>query len=393
MELRAALLILASLACLGCSSGPGQLQPLSQQGKASYFSQPVAEGNYLVTLEFGHPTQASSTTVRAESRRLYLEEVKTRAGEWVTRTIAVNVRSAQLRAPEANAPGGTRVLLKSREQQALHWDDKLSLEFTGAAPQVRSVTLQPAELPTVYLVGDSTVTDQPYEPAASWGQMLPRFFNNTIAIANHAESGETLKSFIASLRFAKVLETLKQGDYLFIQFGHNDQKKHWPQTYVEAETTYQDYLKVFIAEARLRGATPVLLSSMQRRTFNSAGQIINSHGFYPQAVRQVAQEMNVALIDLDLMSTQLYEALGPDKAPLAFNDGGRDATHHNNYGAYQLARCVVQGIRQAQLPLAAQLRPEPTGPLADYNPAQPDEPASFSLSPSPQSSSSRPDGN
>src|SRR5690606_27523238 len=125
---------------------------------------------------------------------------------------------------------------------ALHWDEKLTLEFNGSSPQVRSITLEKVDVSTIYLVGDSTVTDQAYEPAASWGQMFPRFFEGDIAIANHAESGETLKSFITSFRFAKVLETIKAGDYLFVQFGHNDQKQQWPQTYVAADTTYQDYL-------------------------------------------------------------------------------------------------------------------------------------------------------
>jgi lysophospholipase L1-like esterase len=219
--------------------------------------------------------------------------------------------------------------------------------------------------------------------------MLPRFFNSDIAIANHAESGETLKSFIASLRFAKVLETLKQGDYLLIQFGHNDQKKHWPQTYAEAQTTYKDYLRVFISEARLRGATPVLITSMQRRKFDSNGKIQNTHGLYPQAVREVAEEKNVALIDLDVMSVKFYEALGVDQAPLAFNDNGKDATHHNNYGAYQLAECVVQAVRDLKLPLAKQLR----NPTTRYDPEHPESPEHFQLNSSPQMSSTRPAGN
>lgn len=362
---------------------------INSEGKAFYFSTQATEGNYRVTVEFGHPSLASSNTVKAESRRLYLQDVKTVAGEFVTRSFIVNIRTANLTAPEKNAPGGVNVLLKSREKGTLHWDDKLTLEFNGTAPQVRSVKIEKVDAPTIYLVGDSTVTDQPYEPAASWGQMLPVFFNGDIAISNHAESGETMKSFITELRLAKVLETIKKGDYLFIQFGHNDQKKQWPQTYVEAETTYRDYLKVFIAEAKLRGATPVLITSMQRRKFDKAGKIENTHGKYPEAVRAVAKEMKVALIDLDPMSVKLYEALGVEKAPLAFNDGGKDATHHNNYGAYQLAKCVAQGIRAAKLPLASQLVKN----LPIYDPAHPDPVENFNLSASPIASSVRPAGN
>lgn len=365
------------------------LNTSNNNGNPFYFSVRVPQGNYRVSIEFGHPHLASSNTVKAESRRLYVHNLATAPGEFVRREFIVNMRDNSLRSPEKNAPGGTQVLLKSREQHQLHWDDKLTLEFNGAAPQVRSVTLQKVDVPTIYLVGDSTVTDQPYEPAASWGQMLPIFFDPHIAIANHAESGETLKSFISELRFAKVLESMKPGDYMFIQFGHNDQKKQWPQTYAEAETTYQDYLNVFIAEARLRGATPVLITSMQRRTFDANGKIINTHGHYPQAVRQAAKARDVALIDLDAMSIELYEALGIQNAPLAFNDDGRDATHHNNYGALQLAKCVVQGTRQAQLPLTSHLLKL----LPVYDPRVPDPVDDFFLSPSPQVSAERPPGN
>jgi lysophospholipase L1-like esterase len=243
-------------------------------------------------------------------------------------------------------------------------------------------------VPTVFLAGDSTVTDQPYEPTASWGQMLPRFLQG-VAVANHAESGETMKSFISELRLAKLLSQFQAGDYLFIQFAHNDEKKSWPQTYVEAATTYKAYLRVFIAEARLRGVTPVLITPMQRRTFDQHGKIRNTHGAYPQAVREVAAEQHVALIDLERMSVAFYEALGPKKAPLAFNAGGRDATHQDNYGAYELAQCIVQGIRDANLPLAQHIVPDFDG----FDPAHPDDPDTFQLAPSPLRSDVAPRGN
>ena len=98
----------------------------------------------------------------------------------------------------------------------------------------------------------------------SRGQLLSRFFKPGIAVSNHAQSGETLKSFANALRLDKILSQMKKGDYLFMQFGHNDSKDSWPQTYVEPETTYKAYLKVYIAEARLRGAMPVLVTPMDR---------------------------------------------------------------------------------------------------------------------------------
>ncbi len=357
--------------------------------KSFYFSIAVPEGSYRVTVTFGDHAAASDTTVKAETRQLMVERAVTQPGESVTRDFIVNVRNSQVPPPEKNAPGGSAVVLNDREIGLLRWDDKLTLEFDGPAPHVRSVAIAPVTVPTIFLIGDSTVTDQPYEPGASWGQMLPRFFKPEIAVANHAESGETMKSFISGLRLAKVLSQMKAGDYLFIQFGHNDEKKSWPQTYVEAHTTYKAYLRAFIAEARLRNATPVLVTSMQRRTFDNQGKIKNTHGDYPAAVREVTREDNVALIDLDRMSVAFYEALGPAKAPLAFSAGGKDITHHDNYGAYELAKCVVQGIREAKLPLANLIVDDFKG----FDPAHPDAPESFTLPPSPARSNVTPRGN
>jgi len=354
-----------------------------------YFSIAVPEGNYRVTVTLGDRSEITNTTIKAESRRLMVEDLSTEPGEFVTRSFMVNVRNSTLPPPPQNAPGGSRVVLNEREQGVLHWDDKLTLEFNGARPAVCALEIEPVtDVITVFLAGDSTVTDQPYEPGASWGQMLPRFFNDKVAIANHAESGETMKSFITALRFDKLLSAMKPGDYLFIQFGHNDSKSQWPQTYVEPFTTYKAYLKVFIAEARRRGATPVLITSMHRRVFDGEGRIKNTHGDYPEAVRQVAREENVALIDLHAMSASLYEALGPEKSPLAFSANGRDATHHNNYGAYQLAQCVVTGIREAGLPLASML----TADAPRFDPARPDPVEAFSLPASPVRSNLKPRG-
>ena len=357
-------------------------------GKPFFFSVAVPEGNYRVTVTFGDARTGSVNTVKAESRQLVLERVETKPGEFVTRSFVVNVRNSRIPPPEKNAPGGSAVVLSERETGLLRWDEKLTLEFNGPKPKAAAVTIEPAEVPTVFLVGDSTVTDQPYEPGASWGQMLPRFLPG-VAVANHAESGETMKSFISGLRLAKVLSQVRTGDYLFIQFGHNDEKKQWPQTYADAATTYKAYLRVYIAEARLRGVTPVLVTSMQRRNFDGTGRIRNTHGDYPQAVREVANEENIAVIDLERMSVAFYEALGPDRAPLAFSAGGKDITHHNNYGAYELARCMVQGIRDARLPLTAFVAPDFTG----FDPAHPDAPETWDLPASPLRSELTPHGN
>jgi lysophospholipase L1-like esterase len=361
----------------------------NDETKPFYFSVAVPEGNWRVTVALGGE-KPSNTTIKAESRRLMVEGFTTNA-EFAKTSFIVNVRNSSVPPPERNAPGGSTVVLNDREIGSFTWDDKLTLEFSDGAPAVSAITLEHVEVPTVFLLGDSTVTDQRWEDGASWGQMLTRFFKPAITVANHAESGETLKSFVTGLRFAKVLSQLKAGDWVFIQFGHNDQKQNWPQTYVEAGTTYRAWLRTYLAEIRLRGATPVLVTSPQRRNFTPDGKIRNTHGDYPAAVRAVAAEEKVALIDLEAASRALYEALGPERSPLAFSNGGQDPTHHNNYGAYQLAQAVAQGIRDstALAPLAAFLTDDFTG----YDPAKPDDPAEFKLPTSPQRSGLRPRGN
>lgn len=358
------------------------------EGDPHLFSVAVPPGNYAVTVTLGDARRATETTIKAESRRLMLDAVRTRPGEIVTRRFVVNVRDATLATPPANAPGGTAVRLKPREIGSFTWDDRLTLEILGAAPGLRTVSIVPVEVPTLFLLGDSTVTDQPAEPAASWGQMLPVFLSPTVAVANHAESGETLKSFLTELRLDKVLASAKPGDLAMIQFGHNDQKAQWPQTYAEAATTYRAYLRTYIAELRRRGVTPILVTSPERRQWTEAGHIRPTLGDYAAAVRAVGAEEKVPVIDLNADSIRFYESLGKDRAPLAFNDGGRDATHHDNYGAWVLARDVAERMR-AVVPLARFVRSD----LPPFDPGQPPAPESFRLAASTVHSNERPAGN
>jgi lysophospholipase L1-like esterase len=239
---------------------------------------------------------------------------------------------------------------------------------------------------TVYLLGDSTVCDQPNEPYNSWGQMLPRFFKPTVVVANYAESGETLRSSRGAKRLDKVLSVIKPGDFVLIQFGHNDMKEKGEG--IGAFTTYQAELKRYVTETRSHGGIPVVVTSMNRRTFDSGGKITNSLGDYPEAVRQVARENNVPLIDLNAMSKPFYESLGPEKSKLAFAPG--DGTHHNNYGSYELARCIVEGIKSNHLEIAKSLVDEA---LAPFDPARPDPLESFTIPASPRSTNVKPLGN
>lgn len=368
-------------------SGPESARPTAPGGfctsdKPFFFSVNVPEGDYDVTFSLGDPQGESLTTVKAESRRLLLEVVQTTNGEIATRTFTVSGRYPEI-------AGGGQVSLKQREVGTMDWDHKLTFEFSNKRPCIAAITITKVEHDvTVYLAGDSTVVDQTDEPWCAWGQMLPRFFKPGLSISNQAESGETLKAFISENRLAKILSTMKPGDYLFIQFTHNDQKPG--PDHVDAATDYKSYLRLYIDEARLRGATPVLVTSMNRRSFGPDGKIVNTLGDYPDAMRQLARDENVPLIDLNAMSKVFYEAMGPDNSTRAFvhYPAGtfpgqtaelKDDTHFNSYGAYELAKCIVEGIKTNQLGIARYL----LGDTPPFDPAHPDPVALWNLPPTP----------
>jgi lysophospholipase L1-like esterase len=230
--------------------------------------------------------------------------------------------------------------------------------------------------PTVFLAGDSTVCDQPQEPWNSWGQMLPRFFEAGVAVANYAESGESIKSSLAARRFEKIFNVMKPGDWLLIQFGHNDMKDRDKG----ALENYRANLRKLVARTRAKAGTPVLVTSMERK----AGVNGPTLRGYPDAIRGVAREQNAALIDLNAASLRLYAALGANLGR-AFQDG----THHNNYGSYELAKCVAAGIAANKLDLARFL----TADAKMFDPGHPDPVESFNVPSSPERSTLKPDGN
>jgi beta-galactosidase len=340
------------------------------------FAVRLPEGNYRLEVTLGDAEADSVTTIRAESRRLMAERVATAPGEFRTSVFTVNVRTPRL------AAGGS-VALKSREIGAAQWDDLLTLEFGDRRPSVATITIAPApDATTVFLAGDSTVTDQAAEPWSAWGQMLPRFFSAGVAVANHAESGESLTSFVRERRLEKILDQARPGDYVFLQFAHNDQKLG-PDT-----ADYEAMLRAVIAQIRGRSAVPVLVTSMERRRFDEAGRTVGSLGAFPDAMREVARLDGVALIDLTPVSRRFYEALGPDGSKAAFvhypagtfpgQDGElKDDTHFSAYGAYQLARAVADGIRSAGLGLASHL----VSDVPRFDPSRPDPPEAFDVPP------------
>jgi len=334
------------------------------------FSVKLPEGNYSVTVAVGG-TALSELTIKAEARRLMLERTETAPGETTMRTFTVNVRQPEF------ALGG-RVRLKQREldTEMITWDDKLTLEFNGKNPSVRSLEIAPTNVPTVFVCGDSTVCDQPREPWNSWGQMLPRIFGPGVAVANYAQSGESIKSSLGAKRFDKVFSLMKTNDWLLVQFGHNDMK----DKATNALAVYKSNLKKIVRRTRELGATPMLVTSMERKN----GIERDTLDGYPQTVRDVAKEDGVALIDLHSMSKVFYRALGP-KLGKAFQDG----THHNSYGSYELARCVAEGIR-ANAPALAKFLAADAG---TFDPAHPDNPDEFKLPASLAADTKKPDGN
>lgn len=362
--------------------------------KPFYFSVKLREGNYNVSVTLGDKRGISATTIKAECRRVMVEKAETGMGQFTTQEFTVHVRDSTIR------PANNQVALKSREIVYLHWDDKLTLEFNNAAPKVCAIQITPAvNIPTVFLAGNSTVVDQAEEPWAAWGQMIPVFFQpKKVAIANYAESGETLKAFRNEKRLDKLWSMSAPGDYLFIEFTHNDQKPGG--NFLDPFTTYKQTLKEWIAEARRKNIIPVLVTSMHRRSFDSAGHILNTLKEYPEAMRQTAREEGVALIDLNAMSKTLYEAWGPEGSLKAFVHFAantfpnqpkelKDNTHFSTYGAYQLAKCVVAGIQQSVPSLAKYLFTN----LQVFDPAHPDPYEQWTLPASLYTDMAKPDGN
>jgi lysophospholipase L1-like esterase len=205
--------------------------------------------------------------------------------------------------------------------------------------------------------------------------MITRFFKPGIAVANHGESGESLAGALAAHRLEKILDSLKPGDYLFIQFGHNDQKDK--SRGAGPFTTYAAHLKMFVEETRAKGGIPVLMTPVSRKSIGSLGE-------FPDAVRQVARELNVPLIDLNKMSEIFYRALGPTNLGHAFVDG----THHNAYGSYEIAKCVIAGIQKSHLDLSRFIVDD----FGSFDPAHPDSMADFHIPPSPNFSTTKPLG-
>ncbi len=293
----------------------------------------VVDGNYIVTLVLGDNIAPTCTTIKTNGERLALQNVRTVAGQFNHERFAVNVRGGQLK-----------------------------IGITGLAPRINILEITPSmEQITVFLAGDSTVTDSDEKgfPFSGWGQMLSSYFSHDVAIANHAAGGRSSKSFIAEGRLDAIINEMKEGDYLFIQFGHNDEKLD-EYRHTNPSTTYPEYLRKYIDAARSKEVVPVLVTSVHRRYFEETGKLKDTHKDYLDAVRRLAEEKDVLLIDLAEKSKILFEKFGPEGTKSIFlwgapgewlniSKGVKDNTHFQEQGSLQIAKLIVEGIRELNL--------------------------------------------
>lgn len=216
---------------------------------------------------------------------------------------------------------------------------------------------------TVYLIGDSTMADKPTSvfPETGWGMAFPTFFDSTVTVENHAKNGRSTRTFISENRWQPIVDKLKEGDYVFIQFGHNDESKEKVDRYTTPEE-FRKNLTKFILEARSKRATPILLTPVTRRRFDKDGNVQQTHQEYSPLVRSVAKEQNTLLIDLDEKSRELLQQFGEEQSKLLFlqlapgehpnyPEGKNDNTHFSELGARKIAQIVLAELRNQHVEL------------------------------------------
>lgn len=291
----------------------------------------VTPGNYDVTVITGDNAGTSNTSIKSEGERIITQQIAIPSGQFSTYTVTVRVKS----------------------------DGVLDLTFYGSAPKVCSIEIAQATTAiTLFIAGDSTVTDQTDTVYAGWGQMYTSFLEQGVAVGNYADSGESSTSFWTPFYDQNIQPALQAGDYLFIQFGHNDEK---------ALTLAQYYagLKRYVDDAKAKGAKPVLITPVERNIW-SGGVLTHSHGDFPATMKQLGIDTDTPCIDLTTSSYNLWSSLGQTVATTYFYPG--DHTHPNQAGAMKIAGLVRDGVLALNLsPLAATYTRTTTPPL----PAQP----------------------
>ncbi|MDR0811666.1 MAG: rhamnogalacturonan acetylesterase [Paludibacter sp.] len=246
-----------------------------------------------------------------------------------------------------------------------------TLTLAFLLPVLLTVNAQENRKITVFTIGDSTMankdtTDQ--NPERGWAMAFQALFNaDFVTVDNHAVNGRSSKSFFDEGRWQKVLDLLREGDYVFIQFGHNDEKTQDAKRYTDPATTFREFLTKYVTETRSKGATPVLLTPIARRKFSDEnGFPLDTHGDYPAAMREVSKSLDVPLIDMTELTGRMLLVMGKEDSKRLFMhlqpgqvkkypNGLQDDTHLNEYGAAYIARMVAGAIRNQQLPLAKYL--------------------------------------
>lgn len=219
----------------------------------------------------------------------------------------------------------------------------------------------------IYLAGDSTIAEKLPEkrPETGWGEKFGLYLSGSVEIENHARNGRSTKSFIKEGRWNVILDSLKKGDYVFIQFGHNDESPSKGDRYSPPEV-FKENLRKYVEDTRNKKAFPILLTPVVRRRFNNKGQFYRSHGEYPDLVREAAEELDVPLIDLQEKSEKLLKELGPEKSKKLYlivkpretenyPDGKEDNTHFTDYGAKIIAGLVAEGLKELNIELSKEV--------------------------------------
>lgn len=225
-------------------------------------------------------------------------------------------------------------------------------------------------MPRLFVIGDSTAASYPAErePLTGWAQVLQDYFDpGKLIVHDKARSGRSSKSFMEEGAWADVRACLRPGDYVLIQFGHNDEKKQDKSRYTEPESTYREYLMTYVQETRESGATPFLATPIERNVWLDGATLRQTHGAYPDAVRAVARQADVALIDMQALTKQLLEEMGSTEAGTLFMnlkpgqwprypEGSSDNTHLQTRGAHAICRLFVERIREMDTSMRDALR-------------------------------------
>jgi lysophospholipase L1-like esterase len=213
----------------------------------------------------------------------------------------------------------------------------------------------------IFLVGDSTMADKPTpdeNPERGWGMVLPTFFKDNVIIENHAQNGRSTRSFIKEGRWDFLLDRIGKGDYVFIQFGHNDEVKTKKSYTTEEE--FKANFERMVNDVRAKGAIPVICTSVARRSFDSIGNLIDTHPVYPEIIKQVAKEKDVYMIDMKARSEKVLRKYGVGDSKKLFMhiepgiwkkvpEGKKDDTHFVALGAYEMANCAIEGIEDLKI--------------------------------------------